>query len=170
MTLERDRNPRPVLLVEDNETDVMLFTRGLAKIHSPLPLQVIEDGQAAWDYLSGSGSTSRPTRPSLIILDLKLPKKSGLEILGALKRDPALARIPVLVLTSSNQRAEIDAVYSLGADVYLVKPTDPVRTLEMIQGIHAYWLALHQDPDHLGADPSLSQLRRLAEAPSSLTC
>src|SRR5438477_5135052 len=104
--METDRgpsltSPRPVLYVEDNKDDVFFFKLALHKSHSPLPLQTVSDGQAAWDYLTGAGSTGRPTRPSLIVLDLNLPRKSGLDILQALKQDPDLKTIPVIVLTSS---------------------------------------------------------------------
>jgi CheY-like chemotaxis protein len=161
--------PRPLLLVEDDENDVYFFQRALAKIQSNLPIQVIGDGQAAWEYLSGSGATHRPTRPSLIILDLKLPRKSGLEILTLLKRDPDLRSIPVIVMTSSRMRADIDAVYALGADFYLVKSPDFAGSVAQARGIHAYWISLCGSPDDPGADPTLSLLRKLSELASSPT-
>jgi len=157
---------RPVLLVEDNENDVLFFRRALSKIHSNLPLQVLSDGQAAWDYLSGAGSTHRPTRPSLIILDLKLPKKSGLELLESLKRHPELRTLPVVVVTSSREQSDIDAVYEKGADFYLVKSPDFALAVEQAEGIHAYWTALCEHPDDPGADPTLYRLRRLSELSS----
>src|SRR5687768_14040647 len=92
---------RPVLLIEDDENDVIFFRRSLAKIHSDLPLLVIPDGKAAWEHLTGAGSGIRPSRPSLIILDLKLPRMSGLELLTSLKEDPELRNIPVVVMTNS---------------------------------------------------------------------
>jgi CheY-like chemotaxis protein len=157
---------RPVLLIEDDENDVIFFRRSLSKIHSDLPLLVIPDGKAAWEYLSGAGSTQRPSRPSLIILDLKLPKMSGLEILASLKKDPELRNIPVVVMTNSRVQSDVDAVYAQGADFYLVKAVDPELGLEQARGIHAYWTALREHPDDPEADPTLYRLRRLAELPS----
>lgn len=155
--------PRPVLFVEDGENDVLLLKHAFAKVGSHIPLLVMGDGQAAWEYLVGSGSAEGPGRPSLIILDLKLPKKSGLEVLSSLRGHSELRRIPVLVMTSSMERIDVDRAYNLGADFYLVKPTEPDRLLDLAQAIHAYWLALHSDPDHQGADPTLSRLRKMAE-------
>jgi CheY-like chemotaxis protein len=161
-----EKPSRPVLLIEDDENDVLIFRRSLAKIHSDLPLLVIPDGQAAWQYLSGSGSTPRPSRPSLILLDLKLPKMSGLEILASLKSDPDLRSIPVVIMTSSRAQADVDAVYARGADFYLVKALDAELAMEQAIGIHAYWTALREHPDDPGADPTLFRLRRLAELAS----
>lgn len=162
MTDEGERPPRPLLLIEDNDNDVLFFKRGLAKIHSPIPVQVIQDGGAAWEYLSRSGSTARPTLPSMILLDLKLPKMSGLEILASLKEDPELRRIPVVILSSSNQKQDIEKAYALGADFYLVKATGTGQSFDIAKAIHAYWVALQHHPDDMGADPSLSQMRKLA--------
>ena len=161
-----DKPSRPVLLIEDDENDVLIFRRSLAKIHSDLPLLVIPDGQAAWQYLSGAGATPRPSRPSLILLDLKLPKMSGLEILASLKSDPDLRSIPVVIMTSSRAQADVDAVYARGADFYLVKALDAELAMEHAMGIHAYWTALREHPDDPGADPTLFRLRRLAELAS----
>ncbi|HEX7896154.1 MAG TPA: response regulator [Planctomycetota bacterium] len=153
---------RPVLLVEDNDNDILLFRRALAKIQSDLPLQVIRDGQDAWDQLSSGGAE----RPSLILLDLKLPRLSGLDLLRAIKRDPELRTLPVVVVTSSRRQADIDEVYAEGADFYLLKPVDFQRVMEQARGIHAYWTAIVGHPDDPLADPTLSQLRKLSELAS----
>jgi CheY-like chemotaxis protein len=160
------RTPGPVLFIEDSDSDVLLLKRAFAQLRTHIPLLVLMDGQAAWDYLEGSGVLDGPGKPSLILLDIKLPRKSGLEILRSLKETPALRSIPVLVMSSSSERSDIDRAYALGADFYLVKPVEPERRQEMAAGIHAYWIAVCSDPDHLGADPTLSQLRRMAEPAS----
>ena len=164
----RQPSPGPVLLVEDNENDVLLLKHAFSKLESHIPLLVFKDGQAAWEYLVGTQSTRGDRRPVLVLLDLKLPKKSGHEILSALRATPELRRVPVIVMTSSQERVDIDRAYALGADFYLVKPADPARLQEMAEAIHAHWVAVCSDPDHLGADPSLSRLRKMAE-PASLT-
>jgi CheY-like chemotaxis protein len=152
---------RPVLLVEDNDNDILLFRRALAKIHSELPLKVIGDGQAAWEYLKSGAE-----RPSLVILDLKLPRMSGLEILAALKADPDLRTLPVVVVTSSRERKDVDAVYDQGTDFYLVKAGDTATAVEQAEAIHGYWTALVEHPDDPQADPTLFRLRRLSELAS----
>ena len=157
------QTPRPVLLVEDDPNDVIFLKHAFAKLGSHIPLLVLPDGQAAWDYLAGSGTAQGPAKPSLILLDLKLPKKSGLEILEDLRATSELQRIPVLVMSSSSERVDIDRAYQLGADFYLVKPVVPEARLEMAAAIHAYWVAVQSDPDHVGADPTLSRLRKIAE-------
>jgi len=158
--------PRPVLFVEDNENDVLLLKHAFTKLSAHVPLLVLADGKSAWDYLLGSSSPDGSGKPSLILLDLNLPKKSGLEILSSLRIHPEFKKIPVLVMTSSTLKADINRAYDLGADFYLVKPVDAARRLEMAEAIHAYWLALHSDPDHVGADPTMSRLRNMAEPPS----
>jgi len=156
---------RPVLYVEDNENDTILFKRALSKIHSSLPLQVITDGQTAWAFLTRQGATCRPPLPSLILLDLKLPRMSGLDILLSLKRDAELKRVPVVILTSSRERRDIERAYQLGADYYLVKPSTFEGCVDLAQALDAYWLAVRDGADEPGSDPTLHRLRRLAEPP-----
>ncbi len=158
--------PGPVLYVEDDANDVLFLKRAFAQLGSHIPLLILSDGRAAWDYLAGSGVVRGAGKPSLILLDLKLPKKSGLEILQSLKEAPELRKTPVLVMSSSLEKSDIDRAYALGADFYLVKRVDAGQRLEMASAIHAYWLAVCRDPDDAGADPTLSRLRRMAEPAS----
>jgi CheY-like chemotaxis protein len=153
---------RPVLLIEDNADDVLFLQRALNRIHSPLPLQVITDGRKAWEYLSGQGATPRPNRPSLIVLDLRLPTMSGFEILGLLKRNPDLRRLPVIVTSGSRDPSDIAAAYSLGADFYMVKSADAEVSLEQAQAVHDYWAAI-ETRDDAARLPALSRLEELAE-------
>lgn len=153
---------RPVLLIEDNADDVLFLQRALNRIHSPLPLQVIADGRKAWEYLSGQGATLRPNRPSLIVLDLRLPTMSGFEILGLLKRNPDLRRLPVIVTSGSRDPSDIAAAYSLGADFYMVKSADAEVSLEQAQAVHDYWAAI-ETQDDAARLPALSRLGELAE-------
>jgi CheY-like chemotaxis protein len=159
--------PGPVLFIEDNESDVLLLQRAFARLRTHIPLLVLSDGQGALEYLEGSGIIHGPGKPSLILLDLKLPRKSGHDILRSLKNAPETRAIPVLVMSSSAERIDIDRAYALGADFYLVKPVEPERRQEMAGAIHAYWLAVCTDPDRVGADPTLSLLRKMAEPMST---
>jgi len=110
------------LLVEDNAADVTLFRMALQGVPVSIDLSVAGDGQKALEFLRGAGGTSGSDRPDFILLDLNLPRKGGLELLGELKSDPDLRRIPVIVLTSSHSPGEIARAYDLQAAAYFVKP------------------------------------------------
>jgi len=110
------------LLVEDNAADVTLFRMSLQGIPTSIDLSVADDGQKALDVLRGAGENAGADRPDFILLDLNLPRKGGLELLGELKSDPDLRRIPVIVLTSSRNPGEIARAYDLQAAAYFVKP------------------------------------------------
>lgn len=154
---------RPVIYVEDEESDAILLRRALIRIHSSLPLQILTDGQEAWEFLTGRGPTSQPPLPSLLLLDLKLPRMSGLELLTALKGHETLRRVPVIVMTSSTQREDVEQAFSLGADFYLVKRTDIRGTQELASAVDAYWIAVRDGAEVPGSDPTLHRLRRLSE-------
>lgn len=160
-----DTPVRPVIYVEDDENDSLMLTRALYKIHSTLPLQVIRDGQSAWEFLTGQGAAPRPPVPSLLLLDLKLPRKSGPELLANLKGHDTLMRVPVVVMTSSMSPEDIETAYALGADFYLVKRSAFEATVELAKAIDAYWKALTLDPESIGSDPTFHRLRKLSEAP-----
>ncbi len=140
----------PVLLVEDDENDVMLIQRAFRKANVANPLRVVGDGEQVIDYLLGCGSSpglpGNP-RPVLVLLDLKLPRKSGAEVLEWLRGQDGLRRLPVVVLTSSRQPVDVNRVSDLGANSYLVKPVAPDDLVEMVKIIGAYWLILNQAPD-----------------------
>ncbi len=138
-----------ILLVEDNPTDVLLVQRAFAKANIANPLQIARDGDAAVDYLSGAGAYGERNRhplPALVLLDLKLPRRSGSEVLEWLRAQPSLRRIPVVVLTSSSQRQDVDRAYDLGANSYLVKPVDFNDLQRMLRDVNAYWIVLNTGP------------------------
>ncbi|HYE97758.1 MAG TPA: response regulator [Planctomycetota bacterium] len=142
-----------LLLVEDDPNDILLIQRALAKGNLVNPMRIVRDGEEAISYLSGQGDFSRRDRfplPSLILLDLKLPRKSGLEVLEWLRNQPDLRRIPVIVLTSSRESADISRAYELGANSYLVKPVDFDGLLEMVKAIGVYWIILNKVPEREG--------------------
>ncbi|WP_225889775.1 response regulator [Indioceanicola profundi] len=135
----------PILLVEDDPNDQLLIRRAFGKAKLMNPLSVVGDGDEAVAYLSGMGGNAGP--PALIMLDLKLPRRSGLEVLEWLRAQPApLGRTPVVVLTSSRENHDVARAYELGANSYLVKPVDFDGLLEMIKTAGLYWTVLNEGP------------------------
>jgi CheY-like chemotaxis protein len=136
-----------ILLVEDNEDDVFLMRRALKGAGIVNPLQVVEDGQQAVDYLSNSGNyidRSACPRPAVVFLDLKLPELMGLEVLAWIRSQPHLAEVVVVVLTSSNEPSDLKAAYRLGANSYVVKPPTADQLLEMAKAFKWYWLEFNK--------------------------
>ena len=139
-----------ILIVEDNPTDVMLIRRALARLKIANPVQVIADGDRAVDYLSGHDDYADRMQfplPALILLDLKLPRRSGLEVLEWLRRQEGLRRMPVVMLTSSRQSDDVNRAYDLGANSYLVKPVEFESLQEMLGTINTYWIDWNEKPD-----------------------
>jgi len=142
-------NERIILLVEDNESDVDLTRRALARNRIANELKVVNDGQAALDFLYGEGTyAGRDTSqaPALILLDLKLPKLDGIEVLTRLRSDPRTRRVPVVILTSSKEQDDLAAGYDGGANSYIRKPVDFHAFVEAIRQIGLYWLVLNEQP------------------------
>ena len=138
-----------ILLVEDNPSDEELTLRALKKYKLSNNIFVVRDGAEALDYIFGTGQYSdRNTtyHPRVILLDLKLPKVDGLEVLRRVKADPKTKHIPVVVLTSSNEESDVVESYHLGANSYIVKPVDFKQFTESIREIGMYWLLLNEAP------------------------
>jgi CheY-like chemotaxis protein len=138
-----------VLVVEDNPTDVMLIRRAFIKANIGNPLQVVHDGDEAVQYLAGEGIFADRTGyplPAVMLLDLKLPRRSGLEVLQWVRGRTALRRLPVVVLTSSNQSQDVNRAYDLGANSYLVKPVEFDELKDMLGKVNVYWIALNKKP------------------------
>jgi len=139
-----------VLLVEDDPNDILLIQRAFRKANlTNINMQVIQDGDAAIDYLDGAGDYTDRDRypfPVLILLDLKLPRRSGLEVLGWLRQQPELRRLPVIILTSSQENTDVNRAYDLGANSYLVKPLGLNALVEVVTTINMYWLLLNESP------------------------
>ncbi|MBF2048520.1 MAG: response regulator [Elainella sp. C42_A2020_010] len=139
-----------VLLVEDDDNDVLFMERAFDQANLQNPIQVIPDGDRAVDYLSGVGlygDRDRYPLPVLILLDLKLPRRSGLEVLEWLQSQPGLRRLPVVVLTTSSENSDINQAYDLGANSYLVKPVAPDHLLNLVRTLNLYWLILNVKPE-----------------------
>jgi len=142
-------NSKSILLVEDNPSDVMLTRRALERGHIANPLVVAEDGQEALDYLWGAGAhTGRDISefPALTLLDLRLPKVPGLEVLRRIRSDSRTHRLPVVILTSSREEQDIAAGYDLGVNSYIRKPVDFTQFAEAIEQLGLYWLVLNEQP------------------------
>ena len=126
---------QPVLYAEDEENDVFLMQRAFTKACVANPLQVVTDGANAIRYLAGGGEFADRERfpmPCLVLLDLNLPRQSGLEVLKWMRERPAFTTMPIVILTSSSQDRDIDSAYVLGANGYLVKPPSPDKLLELV--------------------------------------
>ena len=140
---------RPILYAEDDDNDAFLIQRAFkqAEIHNPLV--IVPDGNAAIEYLSGTGKYARRGEhplPCLVLLDLKMPGKSGLEVLEWIRTQPTVSTLPALMLTSSNQESDIRRAYVLGANGYLLKQNRPDEMLVMAKAIRDYWLTLNRNP------------------------
>lgn len=137
-----------VLLVEDNPEDAELTLRALKRHNLANRVFVAEDGAEALDfiYCRGRHAGRKPSVPRVVLLDLKLPKVSGLEVLEAIKRDEATRALPVVVVTSSKEDPDVRAAYELGANSYVVKPVDFEGFAHAMSQIGLYWLLVNQKP------------------------
>ncbi len=146
-----------ILLTEDDSTDVLLLRRALRKAGVATPLEVVPDGEQAVAYLAGRGNYADRQRhplPSLVLLDIKLPRKSGFEVLTWLRQQPGLRRLPVVMLTSSGQPDDINRAYDTGANAYHVKPAGFDDLLDLVETLNAYWFTWTDKPDVAKADPT----------------
>jgi CheY-like chemotaxis protein len=139
-----------ILLAEDDPNDVLLIQRAFQRNHVANPVQVVRDGEEALAYLSGQApfaDRERHPLPVLMLMDLKMPRKSGLEVLEWVRQQPGLKRLPIIVLTSSNQSPDINRAYELGANSYLVKPAGFDSLLDLVKNLDMYWLILNEKPE-----------------------
>jgi len=140
-------NNRVILLVEDNPKDEALTLRALKKSNILNPVIVARDGVEALDYLFARGAHAnrdRTAMPQVILLDLKLPKVDGLEVLKALRANESTKLLPVVVLTSSNEEQDLIRSYSLGANSYVRKPVDFAQFLDAVRQLGLFWLILNE--------------------------
>jgi len=141
--------PAVILLVEDDEAHAMLITRVLEGVNVATKIYLVSDGEDALDYLFRRGNYTDPEkspRPNLILLDLRLPKLDGLEVLTAIKQSEKLKSIPVVVLTTSDNESDIAQAYSNYANSYLVKPLGFGEFSKTVRELSSYWLMQNQEP------------------------
>ena len=142
-----DPTPVELLLIEDNPQDLELAMLALQSANPALRIHVARDGEEALDFIFCQGpyaSRQITDTPNVILLDLKLPKIDGLDVLKRLKRDPRTAMIPVVVLTSSKEQRDVVESYQLGVNSYIVKPVNFERFTEAVRDLGLYWMTLNQ--------------------------
>lgn len=138
---------RPIMLVEDNADDIELTLRALRKNNIPNEVVVARDGVEALEHLFGKGtgtSNGKRIRPSVVLLDLKLPNVNGFEVLRRMRSDESTKLIPVVILTSSREELDLLEGYRLGANSYVRKPVDFEQFLATVQQLGMYWLGLNE--------------------------
>ena len=142
------RKPGKILLVEDDLNDVELTLSALAENHLANEVFVVSDGEEALDYLyyQGGYESREEGNPALMLLDLKLPKVDGMEVLKRVKTDPALKMIPVVMLTSSREEQDLVRSYDLGTNGYVVKPVDFQNFVEAVRGLGLFWAIINHPP------------------------
>ena len=140
-------NHKTILLVEDNPDDVDLTLRALKMNNILNKVTVAHDGQQALDYFFGAGASAN-VAPSVVLLDLKLPKIDGLEVLRRIRADPRTCLLPIVILTSSREEQDIVSSYRLGANSYIRKPVDFDQFVETIKQLGLYWLVLNEPTPH----------------------
>ena len=144
----RTRLRGPILLVDDDENDVFFMLEAFKKAGVEIPVQIAKDGKEATDYLRGLGNfcdRARYPLPSIVLLDLKLPFVMGLDVLRAIREELKLPII-VIILSASREDADISAAYRLGANAYVVKPSDLSKLTETVYALHLFWLKTNMPP------------------------
>jgi two-component system, response regulator len=145
-----------ILLVEDNANDEMLALHAFKRQKIANKVHVVRDGAEALDYVfcTGAYSNRRIENPKVILLDLKLPKVDGIEVLRLIRSDPRTRLVPVVVLTSSNEECDVTETYKLGVNSYIVKPVDFEQFNEVAKHLGYYWLLLNRQPTSVnGSSP-----------------
>lgn len=133
----------PILYAEDDENDVFLMERAFRKLQIDNPLRLVTDGKQAVAYLAGAppfADRGANPLPCLVLLDLSMPGKHGLDVLKWIRNTPAHTNLPVVVLSSSNQESDVHRAYLLGANGFLIKPGDPDELLQIMRRVKQYWL------------------------------
>ena len=138
-----------LLVAEDDENDIFFLQRAFQQAKIENPIHVVHDGHEAIEYLSGEGKFSDRRRfplPYLFLLDLKMPRRTGLDVLEWLQQQPELRCLPVVVLSSSSHRSDIEKAYELGANGFVVKPASLEKRVEFAKLIGSFWLEINEGP------------------------
>lgn len=137
---------RPILLVEDNPMDVDLTLEAFREHGVVNPILVCRDGEEALQYIAEHGAATDAQLPALVLLDLRLPKVDGIEVLRQARNDEVWKQVPVVVLTTSRENADIESAYRLGVNSYIVKPVDFLAFADVVKTIKIYWLLTNEPP------------------------
>jgi CheY-like chemotaxis protein len=135
-----------ILLVEDNEGDILLTQDALEEAKIITKLSVVKDGKKAIDFLTNQGEYLNEAMPDLILLDVNLPKKNGHEVLGYIKKDEILRRIPVIMLTTSSFKKDVNLAYENYANCYITKPIDGKEFVNVVTTIENFWISIVKLP------------------------
>ena len=150
MSITTDGRPVEILLAEDNPGDVRLTIEALRQNKVRNKIHLAKDGVEAMAFLRREGDYAAVPRPDLILLDLNMPRKGGLEVLAEIKADPDLRRTPVVILTTSDAEQDIVRSYDLHANCYITKPVDLEQFIAVVRQIEGFWLEIVRLPDGLG--------------------
>ena len=139
---------KTILLAEDNPKDVELILEALAEHNLANQVLVVKDGVEAMEYLRCEGNfrLRRPGKPAVVLLDIKMPRMDGIEVLRAIRSDPALKTLPVVMLTSSREEQDLIKSYELGINAYVVKPVDFKEFIEAVKHIGIFWAVVNELP------------------------
>lgn len=146
MTIQEENRTMEILLVEDNPADVRLTKEALGEAKAPNRLHVVNDGQEALRFLRKEGVHNKAPKPDLILLDLNIPKTPGLEVLKRIKQDPDLLKIPVVVLSSSDEDSDVTASYGFHANSYVTKPVNLEEYLLKLGKLDDFWFTVAKLP------------------------
>lgn len=137
---------RPILLVEDNPMDLDLTLQAFEEHGVVNPIVPCRDGEEAIRYMAAHDAATDPGLPILVLLDLRLPKVDGIEVLRQARTHPVWKQVPIVVMTTSRQSTDIEAAYQLGVNSYIVKPVDFTAFAEVVKSIKVYWLLTNEPP------------------------
>ena len=137
---------RPILLVEDNPMDLDLTLQALAGNGVANPIVACRDGEEALEYMQKHRSPGDLQVPIVVLLDLRLPKVDGIEVLRQARNDPVWRKVPIVVMTTSRENRDIETAYGLGVNSYIVKPVDFLTFTEVVKSIKVYWLLTNEPP------------------------
>jgi CheY-like chemotaxis protein len=142
---------KTILLAEDNQNDVDLTLLALSDYHLVNNIEIVNDGVEVLEYLRSQGRFKgrKPGSPAVILLDLKMPRMDGIQVLNEIKNDPVLKIIPVVMLTSSKEESDLIQSYKLGVNAYVVKPVDFNQFVDAVKQLGAFWAILNEQPSKL---------------------